>query len=95
MNDDTIAPGDHPDLNYGSASEACGDAWSDIELDLSMVGMRLGTMSLTTRLIVLRGNSASGRSAIAQAIRDRYERGLAIVGRDNIRRTILRELDQP
>lgn len=44
---------------------------------------------------MLRGNSASGKSAVAQAIRDHYGRGLAIVGQDNIRRIILRELDQP
>lgn len=49
----------------------------------------------TTRLIVLRGNSASGKSAAAQEIRDRYGRGIAIVGQDTIRRIILRDRDQP
>jgi predicted kinase len=43
------------------------------------------------RLIVIRGNSASGKSAVAAAIRDR--RDLAIVGQDNLRRIVLREWD--
>ena len=48
------------------------------------------------QLIVIRGNSASGKSAAAAAIRDRYgRRGLAIVGQDNLRRVILRERDVP
>jgi predicted kinase len=55
--------------------------------------MRVG--SGTTRLIVLRGNSASGKSAVAQGVRDRYGRGLAVVGQDNVRRMILRERDVP
>jgi hypothetical protein len=48
-----------------------------------------------TRLIVLRGNSASGKSSVAAGIRDRFGRGLAIVGQDNLRRTVLRERDRP
>jgi 8-oxo-dGTP pyrophosphatase MutT (NUDIX family) len=47
------------------------------------------------RLIVIRGNSASGKSAIAAGIREKYGRGLAIVGQDNLRRVILREHDKP
>ena len=48
------------------------------------------------RLIVIRGNSASGKSAAAAAIRDRHgRRDLAIVGQDNLRRVILREHDVP
>ena len=47
------------------------------------------------RLIVIRGNSASGKSAVAAAIRDRYGRGVAIVGQDNLRRVVLREHDVP
>lgn len=46
-----------------------------------------------TRLIVLRGNSASGKSSVAAEIRSRYGRGIAIVGQDNLRRTVLREHD--
>jgi hypothetical protein len=48
-----------------------------------------------TVLIVLRGNSASGKSAIARAVRERYGRGIAIVGQDNLRRVVLREHDKP
>ena len=55
--------------------------------------MRIG--SATTRLVVIRGNSASGKSAVAGKIRARYGRGLAIVGQDNLRRVVLREHDIP
>jgi adenylylsulfate kinase-like enzyme len=48
-----------------------------------------------TRLIVLRGNSASGKSSIAAGLRERFGRGLALVGQDNLRRVVLRERDRP
>ncbi|MCX5424573.1 AAA family ATPase [Streptomyces sp. NBC_00078] len=48
-----------------------------------------------TRLVVLRGNSASGKSSVAAGIRDRFGRGLALVGQDNLRRLVLRERDRP
>jgi chloramphenicol 3-O-phosphotransferase len=48
-----------------------------------------------SRLIVLRGNSGSGKSAVAAAIRARYGRGIALVGQDNLRRIVLREKDVP
>ncbi|MFJ2738624.1 AAA family ATPase [Streptomyces sp. NPDC087440] len=51
--------------------------------------------SADTRLIVLRGNSASGKSSVAAEIRRRYGRGLAVVGQDNLRRDVLRERDVP
>ncbi len=47
------------------------------------------------RLVVLRGNSGSGKSSIAAGIRARYGRGIALVGQDNLRRTVLRERDVP
>ena len=47
------------------------------------------------RLIVIRGNSASGKSAVAAEIRRRHGRGLAIAGQDNLRRQVLRERDVP
>jgi hypothetical protein len=47
------------------------------------------------RLVVIRGNSASGKSAVAAEIRRRHGRGLAIVGQDNLRRQVLRERDVP
>jgi hypothetical protein len=48
-----------------------------------------------SRLIVIRGNSASGKSAVAAAIRDKHGRGLAIVSQDNLRRVVLREREAP
>lgn len=48
-----------------------------------------------SRLVVIRGNSASGKSTIAMAIREKYGRGVAIVGQDNLRRVVLRERDRP
>ncbi|MFF9391209.1 AAA family ATPase [Streptomyces griseoluteus] len=48
-----------------------------------------------TRLIVIRGNSASGKSSIAAGLRQRFGRNLAVVGQDNLRRDVLRERDRP
>jgi predicted kinase len=46
-----------------------------------------------TRLIVLRGNSGSGKSTVARAVRERYGRGCALVEQDYLRRILLKELD--
>jgi predicted kinase len=54
---------------------------------------KVGTGS--TRLIVLRGNSASGKSAVANRVRERAGRGIAIVGQDLMRRQVLWEKDAP
>ena len=48
-----------------------------------------------TTLIVLRGNSGSGKSTVARALRETCGRGLAWVAQDLIRRTILWEKDRP
>lgn len=48
-----------------------------------------------TRLVVVRGNSASGKSSVAAGVRERFGRGLALVGQDNLRRIVLRERDRP
>ena len=49
---------------------------------------RLG--SSASRLVILRGNSGSGKSALASALRAARPKGtLAVVGQDTIRRTIL------
>ncbi|MFF8670121.1 AAA family ATPase [Streptomyces sp. NPDC015242] len=58
-----------------------------------MTAVRVGTEE--TRLIVLRGNSASGKSSVAAGLRERFGRGLAIVAQDNLRRVVLRERDRP
>ncbi|MEU5898743.1 M15 family metallopeptidase [Streptomyces venezuelae] len=42
---------------------------------------------------MIRGNSASGKSSVAQGLRDHHGRGIAIVGQDVIRRNVLREHD--
>lgn len=48
-----------------------------------------------TRLVILRGNSASGKSTIAKLLRERLGRGVAWVEQDYLRRTVLREHDRP
>lgn len=48
-----------------------------------------------SRLVVLRGNSASGKSSVAAGIRERFGRGVALVAQDNLRRVVLRERDRP
>jgi predicted kinase len=61
--------------------------------DRTITDMSIG--SDQTLLIVLRGNSGSGKSTVAKALREAYGRGIAWVSQDLIRRTILREKDQP
>jgi len=46
-------------------------------------------------LIVLRGNSGSGKTTVSHALRDAFGRGLAWVSQDLIRRIILKEKDVP
>ncbi|MFJ4077726.1 AAA family ATPase [Streptomyces iakyrus] len=48
-----------------------------------------------TRLVLLRGNSGAGKSSVAAGIRERFGRGVALVGQDNLRRIVLRERDRP
>jgi predicted kinase len=47
------------------------------------------------RLIVVRGNSGSGKSSVAQQLRKVHGRGLAWVEQDYVRRTMLNELEPP
>jgi hypothetical protein len=60
-----------------------------------LYSVRNSTGSADTRLILIRGNSASGKSAVAVGLRERCGRGIAIVGQDYLRRTVLRERDIP
>jgi hypothetical protein len=53
------------------------------------------TGSSDTRLILLRGNSASGKSSLARAIRAARPRGIAILGQDQLRREILHAQEKP
>jgi len=47
------------------------------------------------RLIVIRGNSGSGKSSIVEGIRRAHGRGVAWIEQDYIRRIVFQELDQP
>jgi predicted kinase len=47
------------------------------------------------RLIVVRGNSGSGKSSVVEGIRAAYGRGVAWIEQDYVRRIIFEELDQP
>jgi predicted kinase len=53
------------------------------------------TGSESTRLAIVRGNSGSGKSSVALAIRSHLGRTCAVVAQDVIRRTILKERDLP
>ncbi|GAA2718559.1 MULTISPECIES: AAA family ATPase [Streptomyces] len=53
------------------------------------------TGTADTRLMVLRGNSGSGKTTTARAVRERYGSGLAIVSQDTVRREILYEAHGP
>jgi len=46
---------------------------------------------VSTRLIVIRGNSGSGKSTVAREVRMRVGRGCALVEQDHLRRILLRE----
>lgn len=51
--------------------------------------------SASSRLIIIRGNSGSGKSSLARAIRDALPRGIAIIEQDVLRREILHVRDRP
>lgn len=46
---------------------------------------------MDTKLIILRGNSGSGKSTVAKRLRDQSEENIAIIEQDYIRREVLRE----
>jgi len=48
-----------------------------------------------SRLIVIRGNSGSGKSTVARRLRLGYGRGCALIEQDYLRRIVLRERDEP
>lgn len=50
---------------------------------------------LAPTLVVIRGNSGSGKSTTAREVRARYGRGCALIEQDHLRRIILREHDEP
>ncbi|MER5392710.1 kinase [Saccharopolyspora sp. NPDC002686] len=49
--------------------------------------------SSRTRLVVIRGNSGSGKSSVATAVREALGRTCALVPQDVMRRTVLKERD--
>ncbi len=53
------------------------------------------TGTTETRLVVLRGNSAAGKSTISGLLRDALGPGLAIIEQDHVRRIVLSEDDRP
>lgn len=53
------------------------------------------TGSESSRLFIIRGNSGSGKSQLAHAVRDARPRGVAIVGHEVLRRKILHVRDRP
>ncbi|MEW4354932.1 kinase [Streptococcus pneumoniae] len=46
-------------------------------------------------LVIIRGNSGSGKSSLAQALQDHYGRRTLVISQDNVRRTMLREKVEP
>jgi len=46
-------------------------------------------------MIIVRGNSGSGKSVLAKALRDSRPRGVAILGHDQLKREILHLSDRP
>jgi predicted kinase len=46
-----------------------------------------------SKLIVIRGNSGSGKTSVAREVRARYGRGCALIEQDYFRRIVLREHD--
>jgi predicted kinase len=53
------------------------------------------TGSPASVLIVIRGNSGSGKSTIARRLQRGYGRGCALIEQDYLRRVVLRERDEP
>ncbi|GIM94422.1 AAA family ATPase [Paractinoplanes toevensis] len=49
------------------------------------------SVSLAPTLVIIRGNSGSGKSTVAAEVRRRYGRGCALIEQDYLRRVVLRE----
>jgi predicted kinase len=52
-----------------------------------------GSARAPRTLVIVRGNSGSGKTSVARAVRDSYGRGAALIEQDYLRRVILREHD--
>jgi hypothetical protein len=78
-----------PDAPATAAEQVTTAYGLDPHVTATVSGVNAGSPG--ARLVVLRGNSGSGKSSVAAGIRDRYGRGIALVGQDNLRRVVLRE----
>jgi predicted kinase len=96
----------HPDVVFPRARPGCRSVvrqWADAarRLPSSWSVPDDGRVSADatghahTVLIVLRGNSGSGKSTIARDLQLRHGRGCALVQQDHLRRVVLRERDRP
>ncbi|WP_309649299.1 AAA family ATPase [Nocardioides sp.] len=52
-------------------------------------------MEQCPRLVVVRGNAASGKTSIATELQRAWGPGVAVIGQDHFRRVVLREHDVP
>lgn len=55
----------------------------------------VNSVSTPQHLVVIRGNSGSGKTALARDLQLAMGRGTANIGQDYVRRVILREHDRP
>ncbi|MGT2949970.1 AAA family ATPase [Streptococcus cuniculi] len=46
-------------------------------------------------LVIIRGNSGSGKTSLAQALQNHYGRKTLVISQDNVRRTMLKEKVEP
>ncbi len=53
------------------------------------------TGSKSSRLVVLRGPSGTGKSSTARRLREHLDRSVALIEQDYLRRIVLKELDVP
>lgn len=53
------------------------------------------TVTASPHLVIVRGNSASGKTTLAEMLQHALGRGTANVGQDHFRRVVLREHDVP
>ena len=51
-------------------------------------------MIYTQKLVILRGNSGSGKSSIAKKLREESSRKIALIEQDYLRRTVLKEKEK-
>jgi predicted kinase len=80
------------DVGQGVVDVGQGDPSAD-QHDAGHNGSMAPTGTPATVLVVLRGNSGSGKSTVARELRRRHGRGCALVDQDSLRRIVLWEHD--